>query len=155
MMENEFISLGRPMKGAFIYIIVVILLTLIGAVCVTAKGSVVALVLGIIFFVFAVAALINYILIKKMLSKYENIVVHNGIFVISPINSIDQIELYADDITSIDFFVLPILNDGSKDSSNFNNQVRINTIDDKFIVYCSNKKEFKEYIEKTMPEKMA
>ena len=155
MSENEFVSLGRPMKGAFIYIIIVILLTLIGGVCVTTKGSVVAIVLGIVFLVFALAALINFILIKKMLSKYENIVVHNGIFVISPLNSIDQIELYADDITSIDFFVLPILNDGSKDCSNFNKQVRINTIDDKFIVHCSNKEEFKAYIEKTFPEKIA
>lgn len=155
MSENEFVSLGRPMKGAFIYIIIVVLLTLIGGVCVTTKGSVVAIILGIIFLIFALAALINFILIKKMLSKYENIVVHNGIFVISPLNSIDQIEIYADDITSIDFFVLPILNDGSKDCSNFNKQVRINTIDEKYIVYCSNKEEFKKYIEKTLPEKIA
>ena len=155
MSENEFVSLGRPMKGAFIYIIIVILLTLIGGVCITTKGSVVAIILGIVFLLFALAALINFILIKRMLSKYENIVVNNGIFIISPLNSIDQIEIYADDITSIDFFVLPILNDGSKDCSNFNNQVRINTIDDKFIVYCSNKEEFKKYIEKTIPEKIA
>ena len=81
--------------------------------------------------------------------------VKNDVFVISPINSIDQIEIFSDDITSIDFFVLPILNDGNKDSSNFNNQVRINTIDEKFIVYCSNKEEFKTFIENIYPEKMA
>ena len=52
MEENEFVSLGRPMKGAFIYIMVVVILTLIGVVCVNTKGSVLAIVLGIIFFIF-------------------------------------------------------------------------------------------------------
>ena len=155
MNEREFISVGRPLKNAFLYILASLLLILLGVVCVTTKGSIAAIVIGIFLFICALFIILAFIAFKKISSAYENIVVKNDVFVISPINSIDQIEIFSDDITSIDFFVLPILNDGNKDSSNFNNQVRINTIDEKFIVYCSNKEEFKTFIENIYPEKMA
>lgn len=143
------------MKYGFIYIIGFLLLSLISVLCLTTKGSIAAMILGVIFALFAILLLINFVMTRQVLKHYENIIVKNGIFIISPIDSVDQIELYADDITSIDFFVLPILNDGNKYSSNYNKQVRINTIDDKFIVYCSNKDEFKKYIEANFEEKIA
>lgn len=155
MGEREFISVGRPLRHAFVYIPLALLLILFGVMCVTTKGSVLAIVLGVFLLVIAFIVTVSFFLFKKVASEYENIKVKNDIFVISPIKTIDQIELYSDDITSIEFFVLPVLNDGNKDSSNFNNQVRFNTIDERYIVYCSNKKEFKEFVEKFYPEKIA
>ena len=91
-------------------------------------------------------------LFVKVLKNYVNIEVENDVFVISPIDSVEKVELQADEILSIDFFVLPILNTGHKDSSHFNYQIKIITESEKYIVYCKNKEEFKAFINENYPK---
>lgn len=115
------------------------------------SGSIISIILGVMFSLFSAILFGVCFLFIKVLKNFVNIEVENDMFTFTPVDSIEKVELTAEEIVNIDFFVLPILNGGYKDSSNFNNQIKIVTDSEKYIVYCNNKKEFKEFINHHYP----
>lgn len=151
MPNKKFISIGRPLKGVLFLSVADVILLILGIWIMFSK-SIIAIILGVMFVLFSAILFSVCFLFVKVLKNYVNIEVENDVFVISPIDSVEKVELQADEILSIDFFVLPILNAGHKDSSHFNYQIKIITESEKYIVYCKNKEEFKVFINENYPK---
>ena len=151
MPNKKFVSIGRPLKGVLFLSVADVALLMLG-IWIMLSGSIIAIILGIMFVLFAAILSSVCFLFVKLLKNYVNIEVENDVFVISPIDSVEKIELQADEIVSVDFFVLPILNTKHKDSSHFNYQIKFVTESEKYLVYCKNKEEFKSFINENYPK---
>lgn len=145
--EYEFVSKGRPLNHKIVYIVAFIAIMSLGIYTIIAsEKSIFLIILGIVFILFSIFVLVYFISSLIILKDLVNLMIKDDKFYVSSIGEVDIEEIDVKDITSIDLFVLPILNGGFKDTMNYNYHVQINTKIDKYIVYCGNKKELEEYL---------
>jgi len=144
------------MKNILIYILGFIIPLIFGIDnIVSSYRSIATIVLGIIFLICALFILVIFIFSLIVSRLQTNIIIENKKFIIFPIDSTEMIELNDDEIESIELFVLPILNAGYKQTKDYNNQIKIKTEDKSYIVYCANKEELKDFLEKNYKDKIA